>query len=221
MNQDYKSHPSYGQIVLTKPHSGGEGANLFGSKVKHPSYISMEINEAVIAEDGFSEHVFGRKTIVKLNMSEAQWSHMVSSFGNGGGTPVTLSYRQDQGSIERPPAPVSVIDLAHRSADKTKQNLVNSLKGLEQDVKTLSTKQGTVTKKDLSKLAMDFNVLASCLDSNFDFLENQVKERMEKEVAKANIEIEAIISNAVQRLGREALATKLEQGEDVEKVLGS
>lgn len=220
MDKEYNDHPSYGQIVLTKPSS--TGTSLLGSKVKHPSYISMEINEAVISEDGFSEHVFGRNRIIKIDMSEAQWAHMVSSFGNGGGTPVTINWREGHGYVERPPDAVPVIDLAKKSADETKQGLVKRLRDLETDVKTLSTKSGTVTKKDLTKLAMDFNILSSWLSSNFDYLETQVVERMEKEVAKAQIEIEAIVNNAVTRLGQRALGEKLASGEitDVSKLIG-
>ena len=211
---EYKTHPSYGQIVLTKPTSGG-GATLFGSKVKHPSFISVSINEAKLSEDGFGEHVFGGNTILRFDMSEAQWAHMVSSFGDGSGTPVTLRLRDNgQGYIEHPPEQAPVIDLAKQSAQDTKNALVKRLKDLETDVKKVSEGSGTVTKKDMKKLAMDFNILAWWLSSNFDYLENQVVERMENEVAKANIEIEAIISNAVQRLGHKALGEKLAAGEN-------
>lgn len=222
MNLDYKTHESYGNIVLTKPRCGGGGQTLFGSKVKHPSFISLEINEAVRAEDGFSEFIHGRNTIVKVYMSEAQWAHIISSFSEGSGTPVTIAARQGQGYIEGPPDETPVIDLAKKSADETKQGLVNRLKDLERDVNNVSEGSGTVRRSDLKKLAMDFNVLASFISSNLDYLENQVVERMEKEVAKANIEIEAIVTNAVARLGREALGTKLASGEitDVSKLIG-
>lgn len=221
MNKDHKAHPSYGQIVLTKPQSG-RGQELFGSKVKHPSFIALRINEATIAEDGFSEFVFGGKSIVEVYLSEAQWAHMVSSFGDGSGTPVTIRYRQDKGNIDSPPEAVPVIDLAKKSADETKQSLVNRLRDLQTDVKKVSEGSGPVKKSDLKKLALDFSVLASHLSSNFDFLENQVVERMEKEVAKANIEIEAIINNAVTRLGQCALGEKLASGAitDVIKLIG-
>jgi len=212
VDKEFKSHPAYGQIVLGKPSAGAGGVSLFGSKVRHPSFISPEINEARVAEDGFSEFIHGGKTIVKIHLSEAQWAHMVSSFGSGSGTPVTIHWREGQGYVETCPSPVPILDLAKETAVKTKQDLVKRLHGLETDVKILSTKSGTVTKKDLSKLALDFNILASWLHSNFDFLENQVKERMEKEVAKAQIEIEAIINNAVVRLGERALAS----GEKIE-----
>lgn len=221
MNKEFKTHPSYGQITLTKPVSG-RGVNLFGSKVRHPSFVSMRISTAKISEDGFSEFIFGERAFVEIHMSEAQWAHMVSSFGDGSGTPVTISYREGHGNIEAPPDAVPVIDLAKKSADETKQALVKRLKDLEADVKNLSEKEGTVKKKDLTRLALDFNILASWLSGNFDFLENQVKERMEKEVAKAHIEIDALVSNAITRLGERALGQQLASGDitDVSKLIG-
>lgn len=217
MDREQKSHPSYGRIVLTKPRAGGAGggAVLFGSKVRHPNYISMEIEQVTISEDGFGEFIHGvNRPIVRLSMSEAQWAHMVSSFGDGSGTPVTITARQDVGFIESPPEAIPVIELAKKTANETKRDLVKRLRDLEADVKTISSTGGG--KKAMAKLAMDFNILASWLDSNFDYLENQVKERMEKEVAKANIEIEALISNAVQRLGQRALGERLATGESID-----
>jgi hypothetical protein len=216
LNREMKYHPSYGRITLSKPSAGGGGVNLFGSKVKHPSFVSIEIEEAQISEDGYSEFIYGGKGIVKVYLSEAQWAHMVSSFGDGSGTPVTIAWRPDIGYVDAPPAPTPILDLAHKTANDTKNDLVKRLKLLQSDVSTLSSKSGTVTKKDLKQLALDFNILASWLDSNFDFLENQVKERMEKEVAKAHIEIDALIGNAVQRLGERALGVQLAAGEKIE-----
>jgi hypothetical protein len=220
MNSDHKSHPSYGKIVLTKP-SSGHGACLFGSKVKHPSFVSMEISEATFSEDGFSEFVFGTKSIVNIYMSEAQWAHMVSSFGNGNGTPITIHSRAGVGFIESPPEPTSVIDVAKKTANDVKLDLVKRLEDLKKDVEVLSGTAGTVKKKDLANLAHNFKILASWLSSNFDFLENQVKERMEVEVAKANIEIEAIVNNAVVRLGERAIGAQLASGdtEGLKKIL--
>jgi hypothetical protein len=220
MNSDHKSHPSYGKIVLSKPRSGG-GAHLFGSKVRHPSFVSLEIREATISEDGFGEFIHEGKSIVKIHMSEAQWAHMVSSFGNGTGTPVTISSRAGVGYIEDPPEPISVIDAAKQSANDVKVNLVKRLEDLKKDVEVLSGTAGTVKKKDLANLAHDFDILASWLSSNFDFLENQVKERMEVEVAKAQIEIEAIVNNAVVRLGERAIGAQLASGdtEGLKKIL--
>lgn len=223
MKQDYKSHPSYGQIVLSKPSCGPEGQTLFGSKVKHIRYISLEVNEAVRAEDGFSEFIHGRNTIVKVSLSEAQWAHMVSSFGERGGTPVTINFRQGVGYVESPPDETPVIDLAKNTANEVKKALVVRLRDLERDVVKVSGGTGPVKKSDLKQLAQDFNVLASWLDSNLDYLRECVVEQMEKEVAKAHIEIEALISNAVTRLGKEALGSKLASGEitDVSKLTGA
>jgi hypothetical protein len=217
MRSEFKKHPSYGRIVLTKTHAGGGGKNsggavLFGSKVRHPSFISIEIERAELSEDGFGEYVHGTgRPIVRLSMSEAQWAHMISSFGDGGGTPITITGLEGVGIIESPPEQVPVIELANKTAEKVKTDLVKKLRDLERDVKTISEKGAG--KKALAQLAMDFNILASFLDGNFDYLENQVKERMEKEVAKANIEIEALITNAVTRLGERALGERLAAGD--------
>lgn len=202
-----EEHPSYGKIVLTKPTRGGNGQTLFGSKVSHSNFIHMTISEAAVEEDGFSEFVFEGKKIVDLFMSEAQWAHMVSSFGSGTGTPVTIRWRADKGNIEEPPVPDQVIDIAKRTANDTKNEMIARLKAIQD--KSLELVDKGFGKKDLRQLAHDIGVLASHISSNLDFLESQVKDRMEKEVAKANIEIEAVISNAVQRLGERALGKQL------------
>jgi hypothetical protein len=217
MRSEFKKHPSYGRIVLTKTHAGGRGkdaggAVLFGSKVRHPSFISVEIERAELSEDGFGEYVHGTGVpVVRFSMSEAQWAHMISSFGDGGGTPITITGLEDVGFIERPPEQVPVIELANKTAEKVKGDLVARMHDLKRDAAELAAKGAG--KKALQQLAHDMEILAEWTNSNFDYLENQVKERMEKEVAKANLEIEALINNAVTRLGERALGERLAAGD--------
>ena len=203
IDREYISHPSFGKITLGKPH--GNSIKLFGSEVKHRSCVSLTVETADLVQDVHSDSVFGRKHVVELYMSEAQWAHMLSSFGDGSGTPVTLRWTQENGHIEAPPDVPTMVDVQRREVENTVQDLGRQMQELE-DRFSLMLKMPTVRKKDLEALRMGMNVLRTHLFSNLPYYEQATIERMEKEVAKARVEIEALVNNALHRAGVKAIS---------------
>jgi hypothetical protein len=196
-------HPSYGRVVVTKP-SGGN-IKLFGSGVNHLNCVSMTVETARMEQDVHGDWIFRDKTIVEFYMSEAQWAHMLSSFGDGSGTPVTLRFTQEYGHIEQPPEIPTVVDIQRKAVDDEVRKLASQMKTIEEALETV-VKQPTVKKKDLDGIRHNLNVLHSHFISNLPYYEKATIERMEKEVGKAKIEIDAILQNYVHKLGLKALA---------------
>jgi hypothetical protein len=196
-------HPSYGRVVVTKPM--GPSIKLFGSSVNHLNCVSMTVETARMEQDVHGDWIFGEKTIVEFYMSEAQWAHMLSSFGDGSGTPVTLRYTQQAGYIEQPPEVPTVVDIQRKAVDDEVKSLAARMKAIEQALETV-LKQPTVKKKDLDGIRHELNVLHSLYLANLPYYEKATIERMEKEVGKAKIEIDAILQNYIHKLGLKALA---------------
>jgi hypothetical protein len=88
-----KSHPSYGAIVLTKSQGGARTLN--GSSITHNDTITMSLHEATLDRKHHKDWWFPRKKLFEIEMSYTQFAEMISSFGIGEGTPVTIRKRID------------------------------------------------------------------------------------------------------------------------------
>ena len=101
MELERAKHPSYGQLSITRVNSSHH-QTLYGSPIKHDSFISMRLHESeVYRENGVERHHAGT-CLVEVNMSEAQFAQLITTLNIGGGTPVTIS-RIDGKNIDRPP----------------------------------------------------------------------------------------------------------------------
>lgn len=200
----YLIHPSFGKITICKS-SGNQ--RIFGSEVTHPHCVRMTVETARIKQDVHGDCIFGDKTVVELKMSEAQWAHMLSSFGDGSGTPVTLVWVPGEGYVGDPPVIPKITDVQKQAVDETVRNIAQQMKDIETKFEDL-LKLPTIRKKDVENLRFRMNILRSHFVSNLRYYEDATKERMEKEVANAAIEIDALVNRYVHSLGLNALEMK-------------
>lgn len=203
-DEKYKfEHPSYGRVVVTKP-SGGS-IRLFASEVKHRNCVSLAIEHAELVQDIHGDWIHGKKHVVEIYMSEAQWAHMLSSFGDGGGTPCTIRWTQENGYIDFPPEIPTIPEV--------QKEVLNDIgKALKQQVVEINKllvemlARPSVRKKDLEGIKHRMEILNSHFNSNLDYCVEATKERMEKEVAKARVEIDALVNRYIHDVGVKVLA---------------
>ena len=90
-----ETHPSFGVAGFSRISVGGGGIQLFDSSVPHQHYIELWISTAKRQRGLHRDWITsdGNDEIVRIAMSEAQFGALVSSFGQGGGVPVTISRR--------------------------------------------------------------------------------------------------------------------------------
>ena len=81
--KEKRNHPSYGQVSLSTIHSSG-GVDLFGSRIKHGTFIELKIQTAELERDEFHDHYFGRDHIVKVWLSPAQFTGLLTQMNTPG-----------------------------------------------------------------------------------------------------------------------------------------
>ena len=85
-----ESHPAFAVVVVTQSH--GTEHPLFGSDLKHRNSFNLTILDATRRRDLNHDWIHPRRVIAEVEMSPAQWASVMSSIGDGRGTPVTLRY---------------------------------------------------------------------------------------------------------------------------------
>lgn len=205
-NRIINKHPSFGKIVVTKPQAAG-GVYLFGSEARHQSFVSVRIYSAREERDLSHDWSFQEKLLMEFSMSEAQWAYFVSSFGNGGGTHVTLRHYAEGSllDIPQPPAPKPVLD-KFSAEIKGKTDIVEAtLKEARELVAQLRAKP-SVKKSDLDELSKKIATAEREVIDNMPYVETCFNERMEQVVTEAQIEFEGYVNSRIQEMGLQAIA---------------
>lgn len=189
-------HPSFGVVTVTK--SQGTPKPLFQSDLLHSTAITLRVESATRNRSLGKDWVLGRESVVEIEMSLAQWAAVVSSIGDGGGTPVTLRHTQRNGRI--PDAPYKPRTESARAevtghVDKLLAELRTALDELDaaEDAKA-SVKERRAAR---DKLRMTL----SNASLNAEFATRSMEQAVEKTVQQARADIETIIAQAAERHG--------------------
>lgn len=193
-------HPAFGQIAVFKV-SGQR--TLYGSDFVHDHYVSLCVYESQtkrsLARDWYSQ----TKEIMRLDMSEAQWATLVSSFGIAEGVPCTLNFAN--GTL-RPQFPLRDSGQEYKiEASKVLDDSVKRLKELRE--KVAANVQG-LSKTRQEDILKHVEKAISDLTSSLPFVVDSFSEHMEERVEKAKVEVSSYLSNAVTRAGLESLVGK-------------
>jgi hypothetical protein len=205
------NHPSYGVIVLGKLHS--TGSPLVGSPLVHQSMVSIEIKNATKRRQYGKDHFYGDKSIVRLVMSEAQWAQFVSSFGVGGGTPVTLNYKPEDGyTLQACGDPPHITTRGAHTADveQAMAKAKNAVAALDAAVKELTNKpKSQVKAADIEAVSDAAIQVRNWLTSNLPFVHQCFEEAMEKTVAAAKAEVVGFTTGMLIQAGLEHLGANV------------
>ncbi len=184
----YESHPAWVLIGASRV-SGTPGAVLFDSDIRHNHYVSVKIEEAERKRDLNHDYIHGRKRIIEIDMSEAQWASFVSSM-NTTGVPATLRAREDDYLIpEMPYAPrlqVSM-DEVHGAAEKAQAKVEEAFAAYKEHK----------TAANLRAL----EIAVGHITPNMDFVAKSLGEHAENVVTKARADIEAYVVSKANQLG--------------------
>lgn len=189
------SHPAFGQLQITR----GQGVSgvLYGSDFHHQHSIRLVLfgseRHRHLSNDW---HHANHKTVVEIEMSEAQWAHFVSSHGMGGGTPVTIRYVRDVGMIPGIPRPV---DRSKEFADEMKKTMAQATGSI---AKMREFVDGLNIPKARYKELMGFlSSIEAGIGNSAHFVAEQFGEHMEQVKTAAKIEIDGYLGNTAARIG--------------------
>lgn len=197
---DKHEHPAFATISAARV-SGGS-PNLFGSNVGHTGFVKIEVHEARLYRDGYSERIHGGgRTYIEVNLSEAQWVAFVSRMNVGSGTPCTLRhYGNRDGTVFCP----HIAD-AEKAAERM-EGRISEMHGkkLEDISKTSGEIRALceglpVRKRDAILHAL--GMLTQHLKANHAYAAETLRDYKEKLVVESKTEIDAMLTDAVARFG--------------------
>lgn len=198
-------HPAYGVIRLGR----GTGHNvLVGSDFIHQHCVTIEISVAELHRGLHEDRWHARKTLIEVDLSEAQWATYVSSVGNGSGVPCTIR-RVEAGPVSRLPDPKPRTEQFSAELDQKLGQIRERVAMLQKMVEEGAGKKAL--RDGLHQVSM-------AIGGNLDFVATQFTEHMEKTVESAKAEIHAHLNAAVRTAGLEAIGAvaplALGSGED-------
>ena len=192
-----ESHESYGLIQISETYTS-HPVTLFGSKIRHGSYISMRINYAkkIIDESMYSDEVCvndGR--VLEFKMSHKQFEQFSSQMSKWSGVPITFtSFGKDQ--CEEPPPIESSIDKINKKYQGYISEISDVIEKLELNTKEILNKKGALKKADKDSLKSIMNQASQTLSSNFKFIDEIVQEKLEATLEDFKSDVGHLVSKA-------------------------
>lgn len=196
-------HPAYGKITVTSPQGGKR--KLFGSNILHHSTISMVIETAELERKLGTEWVFGNKRVIEIEMTHAQYAHMIASIGNGSGTPCTFRYMQ-QGEMVAIPTIDETVTAEDALRNQFRNTISKTIDGIDTriaEVKSIMEK-GRATKSELTSILATLQSTRQQITSNLPFYVEQFNEHVDEKTHDAVAQIEATIKQNLSNLGLES-----------------
>lgn len=194
------SHPSFAQISVSR--ISGHRA-LYGSDFNHKQYVRIRIAKSVLHRSLSHDwpHASTRPYI-EVDLSEAQWATMVSSFNVGEGVQCTLA-RFDGKEIPQMPDPVSHTAQFTQELRSKIGNATKALRALEEKIDGMK-----LSEKQKNELRSGINHARMEISSNSEFVAESFDRHVEDGKEKAKVEINAYLINTMRQAGMLALAEK-------------
>jgi len=199
---DYvETHPSYGVLNINRMQ--GRVTALFGSSIEHHETICLTISHAEKHRKFNSDYFHDRDEIIEVWMSPTQFADVITSFGQGSGTPVTIRHINKK----RFPLPeYSDVKREFRSEFAQKaQEISTDLATAVHDLKELMLKP-TIPKTKLKEVLSKLEGASMGIANNMPFVLGQFHEQMTNAVTEAKGEIDAFIARKIRENGLTAIA---------------
>ena len=182
------SHPSFAVVNLTRYQIAKE-KNLYGSDIKHMNTISLKISTASTIRHSNKTWHRPKNQIIEVEMSEAQFGQMISSFNQGEGTPVTLRWLKGEGYMPD----IELESLHQVFNNEMKASVKRQISKVMEAAKALrqALNEDKLGKKTLDPLVKDLEVSLQNMPSNLAFVDSSFQESMERATQAAKAEIEA------------------------------
>lgn len=180
-------HPSFGVVTVNRIHAQ-PGVRLFDSSLPHNEFVRLSISRATRKRDLHHDWIFSdNKELIEVQMSLSQWGSLVSSFGQGSGTPVTLH------RVAGEPMPAAahesrLAETAREVADaarKSTEQVQAAIKAVED---AFERKAG---RREMADLIRNLHHTGGNVPSNMKYAADTLTRHAEDVVSKAKADIEA------------------------------
>lgn len=199
------THETYGTLSVCRSQGGSHV--LFGSSIKHNTYMTISLHSAHVSRELSNDFICPDKTLFEIEMSPSQWAEFVSSVGVGGGVPCTIRWR-DGHLTEQCPF-ISKREQFDAEFDDTVQKSVESIKTAMKQAEDLLQKK-SLTKADRERILSEIQTAYNAISDAIPFIKKQFTEQMDKTVVEAKGEFEAWKDMNLHNLGVQSLQKLLE-----------
>lgn len=193
-----ETHPAFAQISAYRSH--GSDQILYGTDFGHSSIVTIRVNASEMFRNLSRDwHHESGDSYIEVELSEAQWAGFVSRLNQGSGVPCTL--RRFNG--EQLPGIAVAPSKKDQFKDEMKQTLKDAMDQINDLRKLIQAVPGKGTKEVLlSKLGQ----IQSNVCANLVFVADQFGEHVENVLEEAKTEIEAYVTNVIQRAGMQVVS---------------
>ena len=190
-------HPAFGMLSVNRVTSS-HGISLFQSDLKHRATIRIVLESADRHRDLSHDYVHGRKHLVELEMSLAQWASFVSSM-NTSGVPVTI--RSLPGQMNLPGIPHDP-RLAQSMAEvkAATRKTYDRVKAATDALESLPANAGVRARREAVRA---LRLAVDGVEPNLTFAASSMEKYADDVVQKARADVEAMVGAEVERLGLE------------------
>ena len=205
-----EKHESYGVLGFSRV-SSHPAIPLFGSSIKHGSYITLRIKEADITRDFQRDWIYGGKDLIEVHMSATQFADALTSMNVGDGVPVTISYvkgdvwDKDKRQFRNSPPETEFKKRAQNELKEEMSQLADRLESLSKSAKEILEGKGPIKAGDKKTIINSIDGLIQEVKSNIPFAHQCFAESVERTVTEAKGEIDATYQTIRERLGDKAL----------------
>ena len=204
-------HPAFGQIGASRV-SGG--TTLYGSDFVHHNFVSITIDRSELHRDLSRDWHHGKEGLIEVHLSEAQWATFVSSMNVGNGVPCTLNRVAGE---SMPTIPIRKTEnIVREELDATLKGITNEL---QQAIDAINGELGASVSNKKREAILEHLLMAQRkVSDSLPFAARSFSEHIETTVEKAKVEVNAYMTNVIQRTGLAALQEgtgplQLESGE--------
>lgn len=198
-NGERTEHESFGMIEIHRTQGGYP--YLFGSSIPHNNKVSITIKHAEMERHLNSDHYYGRRQIVEIEMSPTQFAEAITNM-NTSGVPCTIRYIEGK-RMENCPFVGKREQFADEFEDKMRRiaKELDTLSELAQaltQTKAPNKDQKEAILKEVERIRME-------IGDNLPFTYRMFNEQMDKTVLEAKGEFEAMVQHTITSLGLQAL----------------
>jgi hypothetical protein len=195
-------------IEITRYTTNSE--RLFGSAVKTNAGISLSIHRGMrkhnLHQDWYHAEA---RSLIEVNMTEAQFASMITSLNIGGGVPCTIQ-SLDGEYVKREVGGHSEAEMIHEDIKAHVKDFKGKLGEATKNVKKVLD-SSRITQKDRREIDHALEVLVAEIASNLPFLMEQFQESVDSAVMQAKTEIASFADRALREKGLEGLKASAPQ----------
>jgi hypothetical protein len=202
-------HPAFGMVAFHRIQGGS--SKLFGSHLEtHSTYIRLVVKRAELHHDTTRDWFFGRKSLVEVDLSPAQFSELLTTMNIGDGVPCTIR-RLNNELVE--PIPEDefkteqdriVESFSEEITEKNKLVRVNKRK-----IRELLDKKGTFRKKDREEVWTLIEEVMRHFEVNTTYTLQSFMEATSRVVTEAKAQADHFVTHALTKLGMGKLRERL------------